>query len=221
MMRWMSPERIFPDRFGFEDGRATKESDCYTLGMVILEVLTGQVPFPSDHDIDAMWKVVNGERPMRPRGPEAVWFTDDLWGMLEQCWSPRPEVRPTAGAILEHLKQGAMVGKPLPRTANGFQVSSDDDSQSDDSDDPQSNDKDNPQSGGNDNPQSDDDDSQPDNIGFQLEDDGDSQLDNYDGFQADNDDDSQADNDDDSQTDSYDDPQTDNYDDSQSDDDTW
>ena len=39
--RWMSPELLDPDRFGVpesEDNRPTRQSDCYTLGMVIYEV---------------------------------------------------------------------------------------------------------------------------------------------------------------------------------------
>ena len=35
--RWMSPELLDPSRFG-SDGRQTRESDCYALGMVIYEV---------------------------------------------------------------------------------------------------------------------------------------------------------------------------------------
>ena len=34
---WMSPELLDPPRFG-SDGRLTRESDCYALGMVIYEV---------------------------------------------------------------------------------------------------------------------------------------------------------------------------------------
>lgn len=36
--RWMSPELLLPEQFGFEDTRLTKKSDCYALGMVIYEV---------------------------------------------------------------------------------------------------------------------------------------------------------------------------------------
>ena len=68
--------------------------------MVILEVLSGQVPFARDNEVTVIRKVLNGERPERP---EEVWFTDDLWGTLKQCWSPRPETRPTVEAILECL----------------------------------------------------------------------------------------------------------------------
>ena len=34
-VRWMSPELLDPDQFESSDGRPTKESDCYALGMVI------------------------------------------------------------------------------------------------------------------------------------------------------------------------------------------
>lgn len=34
---WMSPELLDPPRFG-SNGRPTRESDCYALGMVIYEV---------------------------------------------------------------------------------------------------------------------------------------------------------------------------------------
>lgn len=35
--RWMSPELLDPEGF-CSDGRSTRESDCYALGMVIYEV---------------------------------------------------------------------------------------------------------------------------------------------------------------------------------------
>ena len=39
--RWMSPELLYPERFGVlesEGDRPTRQSDCYALGMVIYEV---------------------------------------------------------------------------------------------------------------------------------------------------------------------------------------
>ena len=98
----MSPELFHPELFGFADSRLTKESDCYALGMVILEVLTGQAPFACYEGYVVMRKVVDGERPERPK---EAWFTDDLWGTLEQCWSSRSKARPTAEAIFECLKR--------------------------------------------------------------------------------------------------------------------
>jgi serine/threonine protein kinase len=43
--QWMSPELLDPKGFGLKDGRPTEHSDCYALGMLIYEVLSGQIPF--------------------------------------------------------------------------------------------------------------------------------------------------------------------------------
>ena len=95
----MSPERIAPERFGFENSRPTLSSDCYALGMVIYETITGRFPFHKDTDLTVSMKVVKGKRP--PRGAK---FTEGLWGMLEQCWAFRPNNRPTIGDVLRRLE---------------------------------------------------------------------------------------------------------------------
>ena len=128
--RWMSPELLDPVRFGREDGRATKESDCYALGMVILEVLSGKPPFSGDSGLVVMRKVIEGERPGKPEGKEEVWFADDLWEILEQCWLPQPERRPAIEAVLECLEQGSTVWQPLPPDSDDH-AQSDSDDQSD------------------------------------------------------------------------------------------
>ena len=109
----MSPELLDPDRFGLRDGRPTKHSDCYALGMVILEVLSGKPPFSNYNGMTVMRKIVEGERPGRPEGQEAVWFTADLWEMLEQCWSLQPERRPTIDEVLRRLRQGSTAWQPI------------------------------------------------------------------------------------------------------------
>ena len=129
--RWMAPEIIRPEEFGF-----TKEckirlpwrgSDIYALGMVVLEVrilwslsslldnrgavlqvITGCHPF---NDITSEWSVlfnvVQGGRPDRP--PSV--FTDSLWELLEETWlvergSQSPK-RPQASAVLDRLGREA------------------------------------------------------------------------------------------------------------------
>ena len=117
-IRWMSPERLNPNQFGFENSRPTKESDCYGLGMVIFEVLSGQAPFQGWNDFVVIQRVLEGEHPGRPRGVEGPWFTDDLWRMLEWCWSPKPNDRPTVEGILENLERVSTVWQPLPPSAD-------------------------------------------------------------------------------------------------------
>ena len=96
-----------------------RESDCYALGMVILEVLSGQAPFPHYNGLILMRKVIQGERPGRPQGVEGAWFTDDLWEMLGQCWLPQAKDRPAIEAVLECLKRASTVWQPLLPNAYG------------------------------------------------------------------------------------------------------
>ena len=116
--RWMSPELLDPRRFGLQNSQNTKESDCYALGMVILEVLSGQVPFASYHSNTVMLKVLNGEHPERP---QEAWFTSDVWGTLEGCWAPQPRDRPELEVVLQCLEEAsaswATLFHQIPSTA--------------------------------------------------------------------------------------------------------
>ena len=103
-IRWMSPELLDPGRFGLEDSRPTKESDSYALGMVVYEVLSRRAPFAGDNHAIAIQKIMNGERPGRPRGRRGAWFTDALWEMLELCWKPQPHDRPSLKALIQCLE---------------------------------------------------------------------------------------------------------------------
>ena len=105
--RWMSPELIAPERFGMENSLPTKASDCYALGMVIYETISGKVPFHRHTCPAVILKVLEGERP--PRG---VWFTGGLWKTLEQCWKPRPKSRPSIEDVLHCLEMPSNLLEP-------------------------------------------------------------------------------------------------------------
>ena len=118
----MSPELLYPQRFGLEHSRPTQSSDCYALGMVILEVLSDEVPFSRFLDYAVILMVIEGERPGRP---ERAWFTDDLWRTLEQCWLPQPTSRTTVEAVLECLERVPEPWQPLPPIADDVDTDSD------------------------------------------------------------------------------------------------
>ena len=99
-IRWMSPERIDPEVLGLKDGRPTKASDCYALGMVVYEVLSGRAPFTPRTAPLVIFKILAGGRPGRPEGEGGALFTDDIWGMLELCWKHQPDERISAKAVL-------------------------------------------------------------------------------------------------------------------------
>ena len=121
--RWMSPELFDPEMFGLRDSRQTKPSDCYALGMVVYEVLSGQVPFAQYRKYAVVAKVLKGERPKRPQGVRGNWFTDDVWGILERCWTPEPSDRPRIDCMIQCLEEASGFWTPLsPLTAGGPQV---------------------------------------------------------------------------------------------------
>lgn len=113
----MSPELFYPENFGLKDSRPTKYSDCYALGMVIYEVLSGQVPFPRYNICAVVAKVSRGERPGRPRGAEKKWFTDRVWRTLQGCWAPKRDHRPRIEDVLRCLEEASRFWTPIPRKA--------------------------------------------------------------------------------------------------------
>ncbi|KAF9642090.1 kinase-like protein [Thelephora ganbajun] len=102
--RWMSPELLDPDRFGITDPRPTKQSDCYALGMVVYEVLCGNVPYWEIKNEGALINVImRGDRPQKPEGAGDLGFTEGLWSINQRCWLVNANERPDVRAILFQL----------------------------------------------------------------------------------------------------------------------
>ena len=123
----MSPELIDPKRFGSETSHPTKPSDCYALGMVIYEAITGHFPFHRDPDLIVFLKVLDGKCPSREAG-----FADGLWEMLKLCWESRPSARPSVEDVLQCLK---MVSDPSERSSIGTDEETEDGDNWDSTDD--------------------------------------------------------------------------------------
>ena len=125
--RWMSPELLDPKSFG-SDGRLTRESDCYALGMVVYEVsllhsslrflvhtfqvLTGLKPFYNMPGPTCILAVVRGERPPRPSLAESLGFSDTLWGLTQSCWSETTSTRPTALQLFDCISLASPTWAP-------------------------------------------------------------------------------------------------------------
>jgi len=105
----MSPELFDPESW---DHRPTKSSDCYALGMVIWEVLSGRLPFYQFPKWLLSLKIFNGDRPERPQGEEGAWFTDGVWEILGSCWIAQPEGRPSIEDVLQCLGKASRSWKP-------------------------------------------------------------------------------------------------------------
>ncbi|KAF9790534.1 kinase-like domain-containing protein, partial [Thelephora terrestris] len=130
--RWMSPELLDPEGFN-SNGRSTRESDCYALGMVIYEVLTGLRPFHDMHDRTFIGPVTRGKRPEKPREAESLGFSDTIWGLVQSCWSKDIAARPTARELLDHLSIASPTWRPptvYPATVDDTISTTDSDSSS-------------------------------------------------------------------------------------------
>ena len=112
-VRWMSPERIVLQEFGLEDSHPTESSDCYSLGMVIYETISGNPPFHKHADMAVFLKVSKGEHP--PRGVE---FMESLWRTLETCWAFQPKNRPRIEDVLKCMETVSISLESPPSGAN-------------------------------------------------------------------------------------------------------
>ena len=110
----MSPELFDPEKFNLKDCRPTKRSDRYAFGMVVYEVLSGQVPFAGYNRYQVVAKVLKDERPTRPQGADGMWFTDTIWSILEHCWRPGPGDRPKIKDVLNRLVEVSGSWTPPP-----------------------------------------------------------------------------------------------------------
>jgi serine/threonine protein kinase len=112
----MSPELFCPDQFNLNEVHSTKASDCYALGMVIYEILSGKIPFYQCSHFVVVGRILQGERPVKPQESQEGWITDNLWGILELCWKHQPTHRLSAKTVLLCLEGGLPPSRlpPLP-----------------------------------------------------------------------------------------------------------
>ncbi|KAJ7927708.1 kinase-like domain-containing protein, partial [Mycena leptocephala] len=97
--RWMAPERLVPSAYGLPTAKATTQSDVYSFGMLMLEVFSGEPPWGSArNECSIALNVVTNLRPSRPSS-----IPDDLWEIVQECWSHSPTGRPTIQEVYNHL----------------------------------------------------------------------------------------------------------------------
>ncbi|EJD54231.1 kinase-like protein [Auricularia subglabra TFB-10046 SS5] len=95
-MRWMAPE--------LSDSRYGTPADVYAWSMTALQVLSGFQPF---YLIKQPGRVVisvhQGVRPLRKDYP-AESFTDESWGLLEDCWKHDSAGRPKMAEVVQRIE---------------------------------------------------------------------------------------------------------------------
>ncbi|CAF97434.1 unnamed protein product, partial [Tetraodon nigroviridis] len=102
---WMAPEVIKLSLF-------SKSSDVWSFGVLLWELLTGEVPY---REIDAL-AVAYGVAMNKLTLPIPSTCPEAFAQLLEECWSPNPHSRPSFTSILRRLlaiEQSAMFQMPL------------------------------------------------------------------------------------------------------------
>ncbi|KIO17521.1 hypothetical protein M407DRAFT_84920, partial [Tulasnella calospora MUT 4182] len=105
-IRYMSPE-LFPfDEEGEKEEPEqvfqTLNSDIWAFGCVVLEVLTGRIPYPHLRNDASVIQALAQRR--LPANPESLDLPGDyVVTLLKRCWKPDPTSRPSASECLSIL----------------------------------------------------------------------------------------------------------------------
>ncbi|XP_072155472.1 proto-oncogene tyrosine-protein kinase ROS isoform X1 [Bemisia tabaci] len=92
-VRWMAPESLV-------DGVFTSQSDVWSFGVLVWEVLTlGQRPYPARSNLEVLNFVRNGGRLSKPCNA-----TEQLYELMQRCWSFSPSDRPSFRFCRETLE---------------------------------------------------------------------------------------------------------------------
>ncbi|KAL4064416.1 kinase-like domain-containing protein, partial [Scleroderma citrinum] len=99
-LRWAAPELFQSDD---EESMAYigPACDVYSFGSIILQVLSGKVPYFYLTDIQMLVMVMRGIPPKRPKEPN---IDDEGWGIIQWCWTAESINRPEIGEVTNRLK---------------------------------------------------------------------------------------------------------------------
>ncbi|KAG9124470.1 hypothetical protein FRC07_011528 [Ceratobasidium sp. 392] len=118
-MRWTPHELLTDETVSMKPTRA---ADVYALGMTILEIMTGKVPFPEKHERAVYRAIKEQVLPSRPQEsiPLGSRDGDTLWQLITDCWAYEPAKRPPitkVASIMSNLTQEGLSKKPDEKTA--------------------------------------------------------------------------------------------------------
>ncbi|CAE6540203.1 unnamed protein product [Rhizoctonia solani] len=87
--------------------KRSTESDIYSLGMTILEIITGVTPYYGTPLPGVIVKVIHRVLPRRTEEhfPFEYQEADMLWSLLVGCWRADPSERPNAEQVLSKLRE--------------------------------------------------------------------------------------------------------------------
>ncbi|EXX74916.1 kinase-like domain-containing protein [Rhizophagus irregularis DAOM 181602=DAOM 197198] len=83
----------------FKGAAFSKESDVYSLGMIMWELTTGCKPFANvEHDHNLIFKILDGERPKITEDTPKFYAN-----LMKKCWDSNPSKRPTIVEMYNYI----------------------------------------------------------------------------------------------------------------------
>jgi len=112
----MAPELLYPQMFGLNDARVSKQTDIYAFGIVVYEVLTGYPPFGAGRrrQAEIILRVIEGQRPSKPENAGDIGFGGGTWELTQQCWNQDRGKRLKVDKIRKHFHRVAGTSKVNP-----------------------------------------------------------------------------------------------------------
>ncbi|KIJ10918.1 hypothetical protein PAXINDRAFT_85289 [Paxillus involutus ATCC 200175] len=118
-LRWTAPELLYlnvqvsGDEESIPRVLPTPRSDIYSFGTIMLQVLTGRIPYHYYPRDDRVWFALSqGEIPKRP---SRTLVTDRQWSFMQWCWNPVGATgsRPCGDDVVEFIRN-ELVRDTLP-----------------------------------------------------------------------------------------------------------
>ncbi|KAF9646872.1 kinase-like protein [Thelephora ganbajun] len=110
MVRYCAPELLDTEEAVWFKKKPTIKSDVYSLSMVIVELVTGNMPFPDLDDPDVITTVCVGGRPSKSLRSGAPGITPAVWKIAQKCWNQKANKRLEVNAVLQNLERIANPG---------------------------------------------------------------------------------------------------------------
>jgi hypothetical protein len=75
--------------------------------LVNVQICTRKVPFHYKQEMTIPFLVLSGKHPMRPSEEDCGGHAmpDELWEMAQECWSMKPEDRPSIESLVRRLER--------------------------------------------------------------------------------------------------------------------
>ncbi|TDL15452.1 kinase-like protein [Rickenella mellea] len=117
-IRWMASELLNPGGYSLNDvdvgdrtlvnedaAVQTKKTDVWAFGMVVYELLTGNIPFANLSEMQVIFRVAAGKIPRVPQNTENLPAPrPSLWNLYQNCCETNADYRPEMAEIVKDLR---------------------------------------------------------------------------------------------------------------------